>query len=322
MTTYWVDDDTGLDADDGLSEADAFKTIQKALDTVAAGDLVNVKNTNFYDENLTVITSAAVGTKVVLEGYATTPGDGGRVTIQPSGGVDVVDPAATQLYLWSYFTFDGVNVSAGCFESTSSNFHAFFECVFENAGNRAVNVNDNYLFIRCVFRNCTGGVLTDLDAMFFGCVFHGNGSNVTNLNGDSLYYKCVFYDGPVSQFMRTGHSRIIACLFDGEAKSGIGGYSATSSAPTDEVVIDNIFYDLATALGIPSIAGQQVAKTILYNHFHSNTSDYNQTVEPLSWMEDFDSSGDLLFVDETNRDYTLGAASPAKDTAIQPWFGP
>jgi len=87
MATYYVDDATGNDSNAGTSEGAAWKTISKALSTVAAGDLVNIKNTNDYTIT-TALAATVSGTvaagPVVLRGYTSTPGDGGRFKVKTS----------------------------------------------------------------------------------------------------------------------------------------------------------------------------------------------------------------------------------------------
>lgn len=87
MTTYFVDDATGSDGDAGTSEADAWQTLAKAAATIAAGDLVNVKNTNDY--TITAAVSWGIGGSAAagmnrIRGYTTTPGDGGRFVCKTS----------------------------------------------------------------------------------------------------------------------------------------------------------------------------------------------------------------------------------------------
>lgn len=80
MAIYYVDDATGLDTDDGLSEANAWKTLAKAAASTVDNDLVNVKNTNDY-----IVTAPVSWTKQLLvRGYTTTPGDSGKFKCKTS----------------------------------------------------------------------------------------------------------------------------------------------------------------------------------------------------------------------------------------------
>ena len=59
MATYFVSAATGNDADTGLTEALAWLTIDKAMNTVVAGDKVWVKADGNYTETATIDTAAA-----------------------------------------------------------------------------------------------------------------------------------------------------------------------------------------------------------------------------------------------------------------------
>jgi hypothetical protein len=84
MATYYVDTATGSDADDGLSEANAWLTVQKAADTAVAGDLVYIK-AGSYAEQVDFDTNAgAQATPIRFVGYTATPGDDGKATITGS----------------------------------------------------------------------------------------------------------------------------------------------------------------------------------------------------------------------------------------------
>ena len=82
---YYVDAATGNDADDGLSEANAWLTVQKAADTVAAGEICYIK-AGSYAEQVDFDTQAgAQATPITFIGYTSTITDGGKATITGSG---------------------------------------------------------------------------------------------------------------------------------------------------------------------------------------------------------------------------------------------
>lgn len=67
--TYYVDQSIGSDSNGGLSEADSFLTIQKAADTVVAGDTVYIKN-GTYREGVDFTTSGTASERVVFSAYS------------------------------------------------------------------------------------------------------------------------------------------------------------------------------------------------------------------------------------------------------------
>lgn len=68
----------GDDANVGTSEGsgNAWKTIDKAMNTVAAGDKVWVKASANYTELVTIDTVGSIAAPIVFEGYTSTTGDG------------------------------------------------------------------------------------------------------------------------------------------------------------------------------------------------------------------------------------------------------
>ena len=76
MATYYVDTANGSDSNGGLSEGDAFATIQHAVDTAAANSTIYVEGTGNYNEEVIVDDK-----DMTIIGYSSTPGDNGRVVI-------------------------------------------------------------------------------------------------------------------------------------------------------------------------------------------------------------------------------------------------
>lgn len=78
-TVYYDSAATG--ANDGTSEADAYTNLQTALNSLSAGDHLYCKRATSREgvktTNLTFATSATTGGPTIIEGYETTPGDGG-----------------------------------------------------------------------------------------------------------------------------------------------------------------------------------------------------------------------------------------------------
>ncbi len=66
--TYWVDARNGDDANNGLTEAEAFATIQAAADVAAAGDVVGIKR-GVYRETVTLSEDGAEGAPIVFRSH-------------------------------------------------------------------------------------------------------------------------------------------------------------------------------------------------------------------------------------------------------------
>ena len=72
-TTYYVDPNGDNDAN-GLTLQTSWLTIQKAADTMVAGDTVYIK-AGTYNEQVTIASSGTSSLPIVFEGYKDTPGD-------------------------------------------------------------------------------------------------------------------------------------------------------------------------------------------------------------------------------------------------------
>ena len=170
MAIYFIDDDTGLDSDTGLSEALAWKTIDKAMNTVAAGDKVWVKNTNDYTETVTIDTAGTSTAWIIFEGYTSSTGDGGK------------------------FTIDGASSRANAFISALGNIYYRFEnMIIENhtsIGFNGVSV-DKGVFVNCEFNtNGNNGFLFDNGACCVNCIAIGNTTNGFESGIGGRYINC------------------------------------------------------------------------------------------------------------------------------------
>lgn len=156
MTTYYVDTAVGNDSNAGTSEGagNAWATIQKAMNTVADDDVVYVKASGTYTEDITFVTSGGLvgGNRGILfEGYTSTPGDGGQVTTAASaaaynwtssGGLGAIN------------TIRNFNIGSGSTGSISISAAGqnWQNCTF--TGN--VNITGNGCGFKCTVTGATG----------------------------------------------------------------------------------------------------------------------------------------------------------------------
>jgi len=215
---YYVDDDTGDDADNGTTEALAWKTIQHALDTFtlasSAGDYtrINIKSTNTYvittELNDTSLAAPDGDNFLIIQGYDSTVGDGGQATIDCDDGT----PDADHGFAWTkeYVIFVDLIIQDStdhAFTSTSADFLGFIRCNFLNAGDKAWNAAYSYpghsFFLGCLFSGPTGdGMQTrDHNILLAYNVFKNCGSEGFRANtGENVFlFKNVIADtGDVS----------------------------------------------------------------------------------------------------------------------------
>ncbi len=326
MTDYFVDDATGSDLDDGLTEGNAFATITHALDsgagthTFAAGDKVWVKASATYTEDVPVDVPGTATAPITIEGYTTTTGDNGRAAITAASVSAVLIGAITtsgvHFYVWKNFLMTGG--SGDVYDASAGDSITFVNCRITSGGADGVGADNNISFFNCEIDNNTGdGVDVDNDLIMIGCRVHNNGSTrsqVNSLNGVFLYSTC--YAGVNSQAGircdgNAGPHVFSNCTFDGENTTTSFAIEVTSSTLAQSVVVVNdILYDFATGVDVGTAMGDHAL--IGHNLINSNTTDYNGIANTLG----NDQTGAPVFTNEAADDYSLGSSSPAIDAGF------
>ena len=251
MTDYYVDGDVGNDTNAGTSEGsgNAWATINKACQTMVAGDRTYVKASVIYDESAVfanVGTGRTVATMIQLIGYTATPGDNGVVQMQSTAGVScLTDPVATNSYYrihnFDFFGCLDINVNLN---STIE----FRNCAFRNAPNEGGAVGSGCQFYECLFQNNgLEGIATGNDTTYVGCHFSGS-NNLTpwvSNNASPRYYRCLFtnfaYTGGSNVYATSQMELMVGCTIDG--RGGAAGREVddiTLSVSTDRMFCDNL----------------------------------------------------------------------------------
>ncbi len=144
-----------------------------------------------------------------------------------------------------------------------------------------------------------------------GCRAGNNSNHQLDWNGTSttngLCARNVIYGIP-NNALYPGiftYAPVIGCTFDGEGNANSIGLQHQN---TFAGIIDCIFYDCN--VGVNNNATGIEAASVYNNHFHNCTTKYSTSK---TWWEDTDTSGDPLFTDEANDDYSLGSGSPCLD---------
>lgn len=316
MTTYYVDTAVGDDANAGTSEGsgNAWATIDKAMNTVAAGDKVWVKASGNYNETATIDTAGGTSTPIIFEGYTSTTGDNGKATIdgQSTRTNCITTTLGATYYIFKNFVFTGAT-GVGAALGTAD-LCTFFNCDFSNNGSIGIQIDNNITFINCEANSNSGrGFDPDTCDAFIGCIAHSNtSSGIVATAITQCVYKCVAYNNSSpGNGIDTASGPIIGCTVDGENGAGIG---LRIAGDTDSVICDNIIYDWAT--GVDSGTWSAIQGFRGYNLLNSNTTDYDSTGQETLGIGDV--SGAPSFTDEAGDDYTLGASSPAIDAGLQP----
>lgn len=274
-TVYYVDGNSGSDLNTGLSEGQAWATLAHASTTMTYGTVtqLNVKvastayEANDWDPN------NSSNNYLIVQGYTTSPGDGGKPTLQRTTGTYL---------LYTGHSVGNVALRHLRFEDGNCRVNAYarawyVQCDFHDAsvtGSRSVREDYQYV-IGCTFTS-TGDMQFANDATCKYCLF--DGSNMTGqsymvFRGGPEISDCVFIIKDGCGGIGNSHassSRVIRCLFLGD-ESGTGGRGgvgceANLFRPSMSTFTNCVFADLTT--GIESLQDwdtQLVGNNLFYN---------------------------------------------------------
>ena len=150
MTEYFCGE-SGSDAADGQSHANRWLTPQKAFDSVSAA--AGGHRINFFGSitltatpSLTTFGNGSVSAYTTLQGYTSTPGDGGIASIDGGGFPFLANTAQDGMILRN---FKFTNWGSG-FGVQLDNFGAVLECEFDGEGARvqALDVDQGWMIRR------------------------------------------------------------------------------------------------------------------------------------------------------------------------------
>ena len=278
-STYYVSAATGNDSDTGLTEALAWLTVDKAMNTVATGDKVWVKADGNYAELATIDTVGTTTAPIVFEGYTTTTGDGGRATITGSSARAncVVNNAA--LTTAAYYVFKNFQFTAATAEGVkmgSSSVYTFKNCKFDNNGTRGLSAK----LVRCeeceFSSNTTEGcIVPSSKGCFIGCSFYSNkGAGLFFDGGLGVVLFSVFFSNAGNAIEGGGDNDlfiVVGCTVDGDSKNTDDGLTI-NSASSLPVVVNNAFYDCTTGINSAGDRGELVLSR--NNLVNANTTAY------------------------------------------------
>lgn len=313
MATYFVDKAVGADVNAGTSEGagNAWETIDKAMNTVAAGDKVWIKASADYLTLSTIDTAGTATAPIVYEGYTTTTGDGGKCTIDgtdntlTSGIVNGLGSTGLFCLFKNILVRDmtGVGFDMGAGDATM-----FKNCEATICDDFGFSGDNNIMFEECSSHGNTsgGGFRADLDAFFVGCRSYDNtGIGFDFKTGAAPF--CLAHGNSNQQFRcnSSGYGWFINCTADGENAGTTVGFAWSNVSILQQHAVNCIAHDCTTGF---SSARNQLEFTISRNNLiNSNDTDYSA----------YDThTGEVAavpgFTDEASADYTLASGSAAK----------
>ena len=311
MAIYWVE--AGHGGTDSGTEANPWLTIDQAMAGLGDGDKVWVKASANYTEVVDIDAHQATwDTPIVIEGYTSATGDGGKVTIDggaarasgivesgfagntnyvfknfiiqnhTSHGVDLND---VDRFCWKNCEFID-NTGAGAFVGV---LHAFENCKFNDNGDDGCICQGGGIFVGCEFmRNIVSGIDGSAAACAIFCTFFSNGAKAMDC-------------GAVNDVI----TLMINCTVDGDSKDTTDGLYQNPAIRHFGAVVNCIFYDCASGIDF-SCEEMFISRNNLVN---ANTADYTSGAGTYTGEQ----TGAPAFTDEASQDYSLGAGSPARE---------
>ena len=346
MTDYFVRSSGGSDANDGLTFANGFATIQAGIDAVsAAGDRVLICADGNHTPTAAIdVDNTTAGTQAspieVVGANATGTIDGTRPTI-----IGTSLPASTDMFLlssgvttdywyWKDLILDGDDQGQnGFFEDDYGAINwIFLRCRFTQFTTNGVRFDQGGFanFYQCEFDNngnagCgpanEGAAVRMGSCNWIGCSFHDNTDEGMRVHDRGICIAhCEFYDnGGDGLYLNSQATRttiILNNVMHGNGGNGLHLGSNSTTTEGDPIIMGNAFTN-NTGDGVEWIAssGPELAD---YNHF-----DGNGTARDNFPTGDNDTSGDPLYTSETNgsEDFTPTSGSPLIDAGIEYFNG-
>jgi hypothetical protein len=314
MATYYVE--AGHGGTDSGTEANPWLTIDQAMAGLGDGDKVWVKATASYTETVDIDGHQATwNTPIVIEGYTSSTGDGGKVTIDGgaarASGIVESGFAGNTNYVFKNFIIQN-HTSHGIDLNDVDRF-TWKNCEF--IGNGTVSGHGALVGLLHAFENCkfnsnsADGCACQSNGIFIGCEFMSNGGSGLDGSGTTLAVFCTFFsNGTTAMDSGASHDVVtlmVNCTVDGDGKDTVNGLNQSVAFRHFGAIVNCILYDCTN--GIDFSNGEAfISRNNLVN---SNTNNYINGAGTYSG----EVTSAPAFVDEGSQDYALTVASPARD---------
>lgn len=302
----------------------SWQTMDRAANVTSAGDKVWVKDAT-YAETVTLDNAGTSESPIVWEGYTTTPGDGGKVTIDGDStrSTCLSDSLGANLRVHTVFkNFIFTGATAYGVQSDQVHLH-FYDCEFSNNGGSGANVR-GCNFLRCAFSSNgdQGAFVSGANtawAFFHGCTFYGNATRGLQADECVILFCCRFFSNGSAAIDGAGNSDVngllcvLNCTIDGDNEDSTEGIKTDPLFDPVTVVMNTIIYDCGVGVS-SNFDGEN--KLSLHNLLNSNTTDYSGYGTLEGEVTDAPD-----FQDEASQNYQLNTTSPAIDTGIDAGLG-
>lgn len=332
MTEYYVDGAVGNDANAGTAEGagNAWASMSHAATVVAAGDIVNVKASVTYTEQVTITTVGTSTSFIVWRGYTTTPGahgvgDEGMVTIDAeSTRAYCFYTAGTTLTYNRIENFICKNATSHGIAFANADNCSFRNIEVDNCGGHGLTCDNQCKALNVAVTNSGNyGINIDTGAWMVGCIMGNSVNRGCDYLGGTLVYKNLSYGtsgtNPVGMYISSG-SVAIKNTVDCEGIAGSIGIDVPSNALP--FVIDNVIHDAVDAcIRHQNSTSADHYATIANNLFSGGLYTYKVkqgTAESNGYDQYNNKEQDAVFTDEAGDDYTQDAASPGASGGLLP----
>ncbi len=315
MATWLANFDLGTGNNDGTSVANAFRSMQAAVDevTLAAGDIVYCVGTDTLGANLDLDGNSGDETNgmvrfIGVSSIDPVTNDGTRAVID--GNSQTWTCIATATDFWNIENFEFTQMSgAGLGALTSPDIWFFNNCSFNN--NSTFGIDSTQIqfsfFFRCTFfLNGSDGVNRGDENSFLFCSFHDNtASGIRCLNGLFFFIGSLFYDNGDDGIESFGaHSVVLNCVVEANVDNGID--RAISSSAHLAAVIGTRITNHSTA---GSIGLNTNGEIMLHGWNYYEDNDGNNIQDALGnaisiQVQDNGSNTDAEDQADTNEGYT------------------
>lgn len=318
ITHKYVDFSGGLDSNTGDSDAQAYKTIQKAFDDIVdggAGQQINLKdnaahvlttqvNWTLYSPNNTS------DNPLIIRGYTTTEDDGGIGEIDGNNAVVNLFEAGSH-HTHTYFVHVKMHNTTGDVIDTPGNCALLESEVFNGGSVGTVDMINLSTIIGSHIHSGTSGavaIATGGSSFIAHNFIEGHDDFGMSLNNATCVYNNLIIMAGGSGIVYGSDGNVIwgnTIIGDG-VTAGRSGIQINSGSELSRI-FNNIIKDWSTAnsQGINITAGGNVM-WLGPNHFHNNTINVNgKLVFGLDNSAD-DQSSDPVFVDAGSDDYGVG----------------
>lgn len=331
MTTFIVRASGGSDANDGLTFANAFATVQKLFDVTDAGDLGLIASDAVHTITATILIDTKNGTfasPIEIRGASAVGVDDGSIAVLDGAdtlnaifddrntGGDHLHLEGIQIKQATLFAFRWSNAKPGV---------RYTRCRIDNNGAEGIQIGINTVqitFIDCeIDHNVTSGLKVassdDGQINVINCLIHNNGDHGIDCNHILTVQNCwIFANGNdgIHCIGAPTFMSVTNCVIDNNGEDGI----KVSSTNVITIIIVNNIISNNTGWGV-TLENTAVMGLKGNNLYFSNTlgdvSLDGTNEATLAAFESLDGSitGDPLFVSTTlgSEDYRITDSSPA-----------